>query len=591
MPGPRSRSIVQYMHPAVPELLALQNALAGRYAVERLIGRGGMGLVFLGRDLALERPVAIKLLASDLARVAAYRQRFLHEARAAARLSHPHIVPVHAVEEHGPVVCFMMGYVEGETLFQRVRRTGPLPAADAIRVLREVAWALGHAHALRMVHRDVKPENILLENHTGRALVTDFGLAVPFRQEPATAAGAEPGDRLGTPAFMSPEQAVGDRVDGRSDLYSLGVTGFFALTGRLPFEGPPDQMLAARLVRSAPAVATFRADLPEALMTAVDRCLATRPDDRPASAEELLELLAETPTALTEAPLPVASYVREAGRVFADVSAAAIAATSALGIYALAFRDDLYAAIAFYPIAVLLYGLGLTRIGELVLRTRSLVSQGYSHQAVRPAVELAVRQEEAEHALQAARPRHLTDRPAVVALTGAAKTGLFIWLATRGIDTLTLIGVAGAVLIPAATLRQIWRSSGKHTGLWGRLLQGRLGRLLFRIARVGQRTPALPAADAPTEVFLGDAALRLFEGLPPERRRELARLPETITRLQADALHATDGTRMQALAALETIRLDLLRLQAGEVQADQLTRDLEQAQRIREQMEERLKSI
>ena len=569
----------------VPELLGLQNALAGRYAVERLLGRGGMGVVFLARDLALERPVAIKVLAPELARIESHRERFLHEARAAARLSHPHIVPVHAVEDHGPVVCFMMGYVDGETLGQRVRRAGPLPPTDVVRVLREAGWALGHAHALGVVHRDVKPDNILLESHTGRTLVSDFGLAVPIAGAPGS---ARPGDRLGTPAYMSPEQAAGDPVDGRSDLYSLGVTGWFALTGQLPFEGSSEQMLVARLTRPAPSIAGARPDLPPALVTAVDRCLAIRPEDRPATAEALLELLAETRPALIEAPLPVAAWVREAGHALADVGAATVAATTALGLYALFFRDDLYAAIAFYPIAALLYGLGLARIGDLVLRTRTLVSQGYSHDAVRPAVELEVRREAAEHRLESARPRQFTDRPGVMALTGAAKTAAFAWLATRGIDTLTLIGVAGAVLIPAFTLRQIWRTTGKHNDLWGRIIQGRFGKWLFRIARVGQRTAALPAADAPTEVFLGDAARRLFEALPHERRKELGGVPEVITRLQADALHASDGTRMQVLAALETLRLDLLRLQAGEVQADQLTRDLDQVQQIRRTVDDRL---
>jgi hypothetical protein len=296
--------------------------------------------------------------------------------------------------------------------------------------------------------------------------------------------------------------------------------------------------------------------------------------------------LTETRPALTAAPLPVASYVREAGQVFADVGATLIAGTSALVIYGLAFRDDMFAAIAFYPIAALLYGVGLTRFGELVLRTRTLVSQGYTHDAVRPAVELEVRRETAERALLTAQPRRLTDRPAVMAAIGAAKTAMFVWLATRKIDTLTLIGVAGAVIIPAATLRQIWRTSGRFAGLWARILKGRLGKWLFGIARIGQRGRALPAADAPTAVFIGDAALRLFEALPAERRRELDVLPEIVARLQADALDSTDGQRMNALTALENLRIDLLRLQAGEVQADQLTHDLDRARELSRVMDD-----
>ena len=568
------------MPPTVPELLSLQKALAGRFAVERLLGRGGMGLVFLARDLSLERPVAIKLLAPELSRMPDHRARFLREARAAARLSHPHIVPVHAVEDHGELVCFIMGFVEGGTLAERVRQVGPLPDADVIRVIREVAWALSHAHAVGIVHRDIKPENILLERHTGRALVSDFGLAVPAGIEPSGE------DRLGTPAYMSPEQAGGEVLDGRSDLHALGTTAFYAVTGRLPFEGTAEQVLTARLTQPAPSVALHRPDLPAALIQVIDRCLMTAPADRPATAEAVLDLLAETRPALTEVPLPVASWVREAGQVFADMAAAAIGATAALGVYAVAFQGDRFAAIAFFPIAALLYGLGLTRFGELVLRSRTLVGAGYTHAAVRPAIELEIRREQAEQAVQSAQPRQLTDRPIATGLIGAAKTGAFIWLATRGIDTLTLIGVAGAVLVPVATLRQMWRTSGKHTGLWGRLLKGPLGKWLFRIARVGQRGRVLSAADAPTEIFIGDAALRLYEALPPDRRRALTALPDVVTRLQADALHATDGTRMKALAALENIRLDLLRLQAGEVEADQLTRDINQARQLGTQIEQ-----
>ena len=163
--------------PPSPEFLALQQAVLGRYSLDRELGRGGMGIVFLARDVALDRPVAIKLLPPEMAASPRARERFLREARAAARLSHPHIVPVHAVEEHGALVLFVMAYVDGETLGARVRRAGALPAAEVMRVVQEVAWALAHAHAHGVVHRDVKPDNILLERESGRALVADFGIA------------------------------------------------------------------------------------------------------------------------------------------------------------------------------------------------------------------------------------------------------------------------------------------------------------------------------------------------------------------------------------------------------------------------------
>src|SRR5690349_12107951 len=226
-----------------PLFLSFQEAVAGRYFLERELGRGGMGVVYLARDVSLDRMVAIKLLPPELAASGELRSRFLREARTAAQLSHPHIVPIHAVEEHAALVFFVMGYIDGETLGERVRRAGPIPSREAMRVMQEVAWALTHAHARGVVHRDVKPDNILLERESGRAMVTDFGIA--RAAESRTPAG---GVVIGTPQYMSPEQERGDAVDGRSDLYSLGATLFFALTGRLPVDAPTAAALVMRVV-------------------------------------------------------------------------------------------------------------------------------------------------------------------------------------------------------------------------------------------------------------------------------------------------------------------------------------------------------
>src|SRR3712207_3209600 len=196
------------------------------------------------------------------------RERFLREARMAAKLSHPHIVPIHRVSEVGGFVFFVMSYVEGETLGERLRTRGPLPPAEATRVLREVAWALAYAHGRGIVHGDVKPDNILLEAGSGRAVVTDFGIArTKSDAEPATDAGKV----MGTAHFMSPEQAAGEAIDGRSDIYALGVVGYLAVSGRLPFEASNlPALLLRQATEAAPGVVRAAPGLPPALAAAIE---------------------------------------------------------------------------------------------------------------------------------------------------------------------------------------------------------------------------------------------------------------------------------------------------------------------------------
>lgn len=274
--------------PASGEIATLRGALKGQYAIERELGRGGMGIVLLARDERLDRQVALKVLPPALAEQPDTRERFLREARMAAQLSHPNIVPVHRADEIGGFAFFAMGYVDGETLGDRIRDRGTLPAAEVVRVLREVAWALAYAHARGIVHRDVKPENILLERSTGRAIVTDFGIARADFNPSLT----QDGHVLGTVHYMSPEQSNGLSLDGRSDLYALGCVGFFALSGRLPFEGQsPQAILVAHATKEPPALRSLAPQVPAPLAAVIDQCLRKSPDQRFATGEELAEAL------------------------------------------------------------------------------------------------------------------------------------------------------------------------------------------------------------------------------------------------------------------------------------------------------------
>jgi serine/threonine protein kinase len=273
-----------------PILEQLVPHLAGQYLVERELGRGGMGVVYLAREVRLDRLVALKVLPPHLAADPTIRERFLREARTAAQLSHPNIVPIYRAEEIGGFAFFAMAYIEGENLAERIRDRGGLPPAEVVRVLRESAWALAYAHARGVVHRDIKAANIMIERGTGRAVVTDFGIARDTRSASLTT----PGEVIGTAYFMSPEQANGGDVDGRTDLYSLGVAGFQALSARLPFEGDnPNAVLVAVATRPAPSLREFAPSLPPALIEVIDRCLQRDPALRYATGEDLAAALGQ----------------------------------------------------------------------------------------------------------------------------------------------------------------------------------------------------------------------------------------------------------------------------------------------------------
>jgi len=559
-----------------PTFLGLQSALAGRYALERELGRGGMGVVFLARDISLDRPVAIKLLPPALAQVASLRERFLREARTAARLAHPNIVPIHAVEEHGEFVLFVMGYIEGETLGQRIARQGTLPPDEAVRLLQEVAWALAYAHQHGVIHRDIKPDNILIERATGRALVSDFGIA-----QVTDTGSTGPGEIVGTVRYMSPEQQAGLPLDGRSDLFSLGATALRALTG-----GAPDPA-------GGPA-------LPGRLGEIVLRCLAADPAERFPDAEALAEALGGARGHELVVPPPVERFVDLYKTLSTEVSTYT-AVVIVLGGETLALAswgNPLFPTVLIYALFVAI-GLGLLRFMQLVERARHLLEQGYSVADVRNALgrseESAAVRFQVVTGLPAAARRLFP--PWVVAAEGVVGAGLWVvawrwWAhASRG-PILDGLLFAVLTLVPLVLLRTLFSRilrPGKR-GWWARLWWKVMEWKVFKVARLG-RAAGVPASE-PTEVALGGGARELFEALPRELQERFVEIPRILERLegQAGRLRAepdADGNKRLAstLAALEHVRLDLLRLRAGTGNEGELTADLDAARRVTERIE------
>ncbi len=287
-------------------LTRLGNALAPAYEIETEIGRGGMAIVYRARDPRLKRGIAVKLLPPDLAFRDDIRMRFLREAETSARLSHPNIVPIYTVDERDGLVYFVMALVEGESVGDRLRRLGALPILETRRILREVADALAYAHEHGVVHRDIKPDNILLDKHTGRAMVTDFGIARAATDDGPGAGLTATGAAIGTPAYMSPEQCAGDRaMDGRSDLYSLGAVGYQMLTGQPPFTGGGTASIMMKQVMERPVptgIRQRRVEVPEDLERIIMRLLEKDPANRFVDATALVAGLDDAPVTPVKTP-------------------------------------------------------------------------------------------------------------------------------------------------------------------------------------------------------------------------------------------------------------------------------------------------
>src|SRR6267378_4407072 len=428
--------------PISAEFLALQELLAGRYSIERELGRGGMGIVLLARDVALDRPLATKLL-------------------------------------------------------------------------QEVAWALGAAHQRGVIHRDVKPDNIMIERATERAVVTDFGIALGSRAGKTESPG---GAVTGTARYMSPEQACGEPVDARSDLYSLGATFFYALTGRAPFEAANvPAILTKHVYEPAPLVQTLRAEVPAKLSAVVDRLLRKAPPERFQTADDLARVAGELRGRDFRAPPLLRAFVRNA-QVSTLVLLASLIAGNGMGIIG----------------AILLF--------QLVVVARRLLKDGYTFGDIRAAL-LAERQVQLEE--------------------------------------------------DEVIKRRRWFL--RLDALWYRVWAGRAGRAFFWLAGRGLKATAraaLPSVE-PTELVLGRSALSAYQALPDSERRQARDLPAVVERLEtgAEALRArgdTGESLTEAVAALEHLRLALVKRQSGVGAPSDLTLELERAREIGDHVDRRL---
>ncbi len=593
--------------PADPLFVPFQIALAGRYSIDREIGRGGMGIVYLAREVHLDRPVAIKLLPPERAADPDTRERFLREARLAAKLSHPNIIPIFAVDDSTDFVFYVMAYVEGETLAERVRTRGPLPSSEGARVLRDVAWALGHAHAQGLVHRDVKPDNIMIEASSGRVLVTDFGIAAVTSDQSTTGIS-------GTPEFMSPEQALGKPLDGRSDLYGLGATAFYALTGKLVFEGAtPTEVLARHVTEPAPALATMGMPVSRKVAAIVDRCLAKSPEQRPASAEAVAEQLGVALEQRRAMPVALRVFAKDGGRL--NGGGTIIFPFALLGVTV--GVSSLFGGTAAYT-TFGIFGV-LTPVTYMVNAARRLLNLGFAQEDVGPAFAAEIEQAREERAMQFTRSLARFVRPlrrmaiwsgvAWGATIGTITASSFLRIALPGRIDLIFAGVGSAAFLSTlGYLTAVAQSDDVDGNFWQRIWTGRAGRFLFAIAKrfARRRNDAGVMTHRATELALGMAAENLFETLPREARDSLRALPVVLHRLQEDAQRlraqyndlqqalseapgggtsdaytevretrdATHAKLTEAVGALETIRLNLLRLHAGSATVEGLTTHL-----------------
>lgn len=584
----------------------LQEALEGRYVLERELGRGGMGIVYLARELALNRPVALKLLPPAAAEKPHWRERFLREAETAAKLSHPNIVPIFAVHEVNEFVFFTMAYVEGQTLAQRIRSRGPLPVAEATRVLHQVAQAVHYAHEHGVIHRDLKAGNILLERGSGRALVTDFGIA-RVRDQPAISADQE---NFGTWLYWSPEQAAGHPADERSDIYALGVLGYYAATGRFPFVGATASDVLDQHIRCpAPVLASAIAQGDDTLPAVVERCLAKDPAARFQRAAALAGALAASPTLSGALPAPLRAFldrVRHLSKSNAGIGLVGVLAVVAL-IDAVSRGAWDRAAIA----AGVLVSAITIPVARVLPVVRQVLGAGFSREDMVAVLRTDVAAQEKALAFRFGAHGSLTERIAAgVAWGGLVPFGLGAVLGigkVLGEDpaVLTMFAGAGTTVIFGLLAGHLYRRRHDLLGqvsLW--FCRSRFGEWAARLAGMGLKRLPARATRARKQADVE----RVFARLPEPQRRLLADLPDAFRRIEfhtgelrtligelehdiatqrggpsQQLIEARDAARerlMESTSSLENILLQLIRLRDGVATAAGVTAEVAAAREI-----------
>lgn len=597
-------------------LAELQDVLAGVLSIERELGRGGMGTVYLARDVALDRPCALKVLHQDQARDPEQRARFMREARTGARLSHPHIVPIYDVGESGDHVWFVMGLVDGESLRDRVARQGGLPADDVERLLREIGWALANAHARGILHRDVTLDNILIDRRSGRAMLADFGIA-------ATIDGGDAGPLIGTAAYLAPDLIRGDPPSPQSDLYALGIVGWTSLTGFLPFaDEDPAAVLLRQLHDDIPSLERAAAATPSRLRRAIEALLERDPGARPTTAEAWLEML-EEPARAVQLAEPLRAWLQ---------TRAAAAPYYALAMTLLAMATGFSLQIAAGSLVFGLLGATLVA-GAAVLTLPLIVQTGIALSAIRRIARSGFGIEDMRIALD----RHLVARrragpiapstagrmirhggtiaglAATVVLALAEMGGGVPWsirflLWDVGFPVLRwglmLFWISRGVgfLVPGHPLPPTDRRSRLRERFWN----SRAAVWLFQAMRLGlPRTVVVERTlHRPTELMLDLQIEELWHALPDETRRGFDDVPVVarglrhrirelrvlLDRIDEPGGHRGPGARAlrerlelrrtEATSALERLRLLLTRLGGVAASPGELTRDLREARAV-----------